>query len=147
MGQTHVSESTSVKYAYCPPASGQHFNVAGKAPLPRRFYAPTDTVRPGNWIHNLEHGYVVLLYQGEPDAATQAAIAKIVDEAPGTAFTTQQCGLPNKVLAVRFDDMSTPFAAVSWDRALLLDTFDAEALATFAAQWQESDVWPEKNVC
>ena len=23
-------------------------------------------LRPGNWIHNLEHGYVVLLYKGEP---------------------------------------------------------------------------------
>ncbi len=146
MGQGHVSESTSVTYAYCPPTSGQHFN-SKTAPLPRRFYGPDDIVRPGNWLHNLEHGYAVILYKGEPDAATLDQLRTIMDEAPGTSFSTEQCGLPNKVLVVRFDDMTTPFAAVSWDHALLLPTFDPQQLATYVAQSQETDVWPEKGVC
>jgi hypothetical protein len=146
MGQGHVSESTSVTYAYCPPTSGQHFS-SSNAPLPRRFYGPTDTVRPGNWVHNLEHGYVVLLYQGEPDAATLAELRRIMEETPGTQYTTETCGAINKVIAARFDDMTTPYAAVSWDRAMLLEEFDPEKLQTFAEQWQESPVWPEKGVC
>jgi len=146
LGAGHVSESTTITYAYCPPTSGQHFS-SKTAPLPRRLYGPTDTLRPGNWVHNLEHGYVVLLYKGDPGQEVIAQLQKIVDDTPGTTYTTQTCGLPNKVIAVRFDDMTTPFAAASWDRALLLDHFDAAQLQTFADQWQESPVWPEKGVC
>jgi hypothetical protein len=146
LGRDHVSQNTSVTYAYCPPTSGDHFSAAD-APLPRRFYGPDDTVQPGQWIHNLEHGYVVLLYRDEPDSATLAELERVMEAAQGTDFTVNQCRLPNKVIAVRFDDMTTPYGAVSWDRALLLDTFDAQQLQTFAEQWQESDVWPEPNVC
>ncbi|MFN8622892.1 MAG: DUF3105 domain-containing protein [Chloroflexota bacterium] len=146
MGQGHVADTTSVTYAYCPPTSGQHFSTE-MAPLPRRFYGPNDTLKPGNWVHNLEHGYVVLLYKGTPPDDVQKQLQDIVDTVPGTSFTTQQCGKPNKVIAVRFDDMSTPYGAVSWDRALLLDQFDEAQLRTFAEQWQESPVWPEKGVC
>jgi len=146
MGQAHVSENTSITYAYCPPTSGDHF-ASNMAPLPRRFYGPDDDVRPGNWIHNLEHGYVVIAYKGEPVAATLAELERVVTEAKGTEFSTRSCGLPNKVIGLRFDDMTTDFAALSWDRALLLETFDAEQLRTFAEQWQESPVWPEPNVC
>ncbi|MEZ4596324.1 MAG: DUF3105 domain-containing protein [Chloroflexota bacterium] len=64
MGRTHVVQGTSVKYAYCPPASGDHYNLGGgQAPLPRRLFGPDDAVLPQQWIHNLEHGYVVLLYR------------------------------------------------------------------------------------
>jgi len=147
LGAGHVSESTSITYAYCPPTSGQHFNVANLAPLPHRLYNPSDSLKPGNWVHNLEHGYVVLLYKGDPGKDVLARLGNIVDTAPGTDFTTTKCGAPNKVIAVRFDDMTTPFAAVSWDRALLLDTFDEAQLRTFAEQWQESPVWPETGVC
>jgi len=146
LGQAHVSENTSITYAYCPPTSVAHF-ASDMAPLPRRFYGPNDDVRPGNWIHNLEHGYVVIAYKGEPDAATLAELERVVTEARGTEFSTQSCGLPNKVIGLRFDDMTTDFAALSWDRALLLETLDAEQLQTFAEQWQESPVWPEPNVC
>lgn len=146
LGQRHVSENASVTYAYCPPTSGDHFS-SNQAPLARRFYGPDDELRPGNWIHNLEHGYVTILYRGEPDQATRAELERIMEEAAGTEFTVGTCRLPNKVIAVRFDDMTTPFAAVSWDRALLLEEFDAEQLQTFAEQWQESPVWPEKGVC
>lgn len=146
MGQGHVSSSTNVTYAYCPPTSGQHFSD-NSSPLARRFYGPTDSVRPGNWVHNLEHGYVVILYKGEPDAETLAQLRTIMDETPGTQYTQETCGAFNKVIVARFDDMTTPFAALSWDRAMLLDTFDPEKLQAYAEQWQESPVWPEKGIC
>jgi len=146
LGQKHVGENESITSAYCPPTSGDHFS-SNMAPLPRRFYGPSDSVKPGNWIHNMEHGYVVLLYKGEPDAETLAEMERIVNEAQGTEFSQASCGLTNKVIGARFDDMTTDFAALSWDRALLLDSFDAAQLQTFAEQWQESPVWPEKGVC
>jgi len=36
------------------------------------------------------------------------------------------CQLPNKVIALRFDEMSEPFAVLAWDRALLMADFDPE---------------------
>ncbi len=50
-------------YAYCPPASGPHYNNPGiDGPIPAKFYGPDDGTRPEGWIHNLEHGAVVILY-------------------------------------------------------------------------------------
>ena len=56
-------------------------------------------------------------------------------------------GLPKKVLVLRFDDMSTQFALVSWGRALLTDTFDTATANTFAQQWMEHESLPEKATC
>jgi len=144
LGRTHVANGESVTYGFCPPTSGNHYNVAGQAPLPRQFYPPTQSLKPQNWLHNLEHGYVAILYKGTPDQATLDAIRTVMDTAapPSDGFA-QQCGQVNRVIAVRFDDMETPFAVVSWDRALLLPTWDPEQAKTFAEQWQDSPPIPE----
>jgi len=143
LGRNHVDPSTSVRYGFCPPTSGNHFNVAGQAPLARRLYRPTDSLRPGNWIHNLEHGYVVIAYKGDPGKDVLDQIQTIMDTVPPSDFAAANCGADNKVIAVRFDDMSEPFAVLAWDRALLLPTFDAHQIATFAQQWQDSPQHPE----
>jgi len=149
LGRGHVDTSTKVDYDYCPPASGQHYNLGGGiAPLARDFYGPDDKLGPGNWIHNLEHGYVLLLYKGEPTAEVQQQLQAIMDEATPSAFAAANCG-DNKVVVVRFDDMdpSVNFAAVAWDRELLLNEFDKEALLTFANQWQDGPQTPEAGLC
>jgi hypothetical protein len=142
LGRGHVSQGASVNYAYCPPTSGQHYNIQGTAPLRRDFYGPDDELRPGNWLHNLEHGYVVLLYREDPGEQTLDDLRAVMDSAAPSELAVT-CGLPNKVIAVRFDDMSTPYGAVAWDRAMLLDTYDAARLRTFAEQWQDGPVTPE----
>ena len=147
LGRTHVANGESVTYGFCPPTSGNHYNVAGQAPLPRQFYPPTQALKPQNWVHNLEHGYVDILYKGTPDQATLDSIRNVMDTAVGDAFTTGQCGMQNRVIAVRFDDMDTNFALVSWDRALLLPTWDPVQAKTFAEQWQESPAIPEPGTC
>jgi hypothetical protein len=143
LGRSHVSMQTSVQYAFCPPTSGEHFNVTGQAPLRRAFYGPDAGLRPGNWIHNLEHGYVVFAYRDTPDQATLDQIRQAMDNAPAGPLSAA-CQVPNKVIAVRFDDMSTPFAVLAWDRALLMDQWDSEQAMKFAAQWQDSPQAPEQ---
>ena len=144
LGRGHVATTTKVTYDYCPPASGQHYNVGGQAPLPHQFYPPSTTLVPGNWIHNLEHGYVVLLYKGEISADVQQQLQAIMAEADPNAT----CGYA-KVIAVRFDQMDpgVNFAAAAWDRELLLGTFDKQALLTFANQWQDGPQTPEPGLC
>lgn len=145
MGRGHEVEGTKIDYDYCPPASGSHYNISGRAPLTRQFYPPSTSLVPGNWIHNLEHGYVVLLYRGEPSAEIQQQLQEIMAEADVVAT---QCGY-SKVIAARFDDMDpgVNFAALAWDRELLLAEFDKEQLLTFANQWQDSPQHPERNQC
>ena len=106
LGRSHVAPGETVDYDFCPPTSGNHYNLAGQAPLPRAFYGPGTVLRPQNWVHNLEHGYVVLLYKGEPSQAVLDQIRAVMDGAAPSAFGAANCAPPNKVIAVRFDDMN-----------------------------------------
>ncbi len=146
LGRTHVDQGASVDYGFCPPTSGNHWNVPGVAPLPRAFYGPNVTHVPQNWVHNLEHGYVVILYKDTPPQTVLDSINNVVNNAKGSTAAAS-CGLPNKVIAVRFDSMSTPYALVAWDRALLLPQWDEAQAMTFAEQWQDSPQHPEPGTC
>jgi hypothetical protein len=146
LGRTHVPNGSHVDYGFCPPTSGNHYFATGVAPLPRQFFGPTDDVRPQQWVHNLEHGYVAILYQGTPDQATLASMQDVMNSATPTTVA-QACGLPNKVIAARFDQMSTPFAVVAWDRALLLPQWDPNQALDFANHWQDDPAHPEPGVC
>ncbi len=149
VGREHTVQNATVRYAYCPPASGGHYNLGGgRGPLARRFFGPTDNVIPPEWIHNLEHGYVLLLYRGDPGAQALDQLRAVMDEAAVSAWASQNCGPVNKVIALRFDDMdpSVNFAAVAWDRVLLLKELDQDQLLAFANQWQDGPQTPER-VC
>jgi hypothetical protein len=141
-GRDHVAAGSTVRYAFCPPASGNHWNIAGRAPLPRRIYQPGDDVSPGNWVHNLEHGYVVIAYRDALTDEQRAGIQEVFDTANQGPIALR-CNLPNKVIAVPFPDMSEPFALLAWDRVLLLPEWDTQKALAFANQWQESPQHPE----
>ncbi len=153
LGRSHVRDTNQViKYAYCPPASGNHWAIAGEAPAPRAFYGPEEPVQPQQWIHNLEHGFVLALYscgadgKSCPSAAELAELEKVFDDTPSTDGAVS-CGVPNKVLVARFDDMATRFAYVSWDRELLADKADAAQGIAFAEQWIDPPAAPERGLC
>jgi hypothetical protein len=140
MGANHVAVGTKVTYTYCAPASGQHYNVPGTAgPIPARVYGPSDNVLPQGWIHNLEHGALVVLYQGTSTGATadgQAQLKAFYDAFPPSPV----CGLPKGTLGpviARFDQMSSPFQAIVWGRVLPLDTFDQAKILAYWQQWGE----------
>ncbi|HEX7347585.1 MAG TPA: DUF3105 domain-containing protein [Candidatus Limnocylindrales bacterium] len=142
MGNSHVAVGTTVKYTYCPPASGRHYNASGQGPIAARPYGPTDTVVPPGWVHNLEHGALVVLYKG--GEADQTALRGLFDAMPNSPV----CGFPpggnapSPVIA-RFDDMAWPYAALVWDRVLPLDTVDTAAVLDFYTRYGERDN-PEK---
>jgi hypothetical protein len=140
MGHTHAAPGTKVTYTYCPPASGMHYNVPGTlGPIPARLYGPSDAVVPEGWVHNLEHGALVILYQGTSAGATaegQAAFRSFYDAFPASP----RCGLAKGQLGpviARFDQMATPFAAIVWGRVLPLQTFDQAQILAFWNQWGE----------
>jgi hypothetical protein len=149
LGAGHVAAGTRISYGFCPPTSGAHYNAAGIGPLRPAFYGPDAAVGPGGWIHNLEHGYVVALYRCAngtcPPAGELAALRQFAANGPPTQGAAA-CGYRSKVLVARFDEMSTPYALLAWDRALLLDAFDEVAALGFAGRFIEATA-PEPNAC
>ena len=151
LGRGHVPGGT-VNYAFCPPTSGDHYNIAGQAPMQPAVYGPASEKYPQYWIHNLEHGYVITAYRcpsgvlGQGDCITQADMDNIqswYDNAPDPTGST--CA--KKVLALRLDSMDTRFALIAWDRVLLTDTFDVQTATTFAQQWIDAPTTPERGAC
>ena len=151
MGNGHVTLGQAVSYLYCPPASGSHFNVEGRGPLQSRVYGPGDPVSPQGWIHNLEHGALVVLYRGrdgDPGLTeeTQQALREFATSLPDSPV----CGRPANqyIVIARFDDMATPFAALVWGRVLPLQAFEPETIEAF---WmnvgEQAATMPERFGC
>ena len=149
LGQAHVGVGTKIRYGFCPPTSGGHYNAAGAGPLRPGFYGPDADAGPGGWVHNLEHGYVVALYscaEGScPSDAELATLRAFAANGPPTQ-SAAACGYRSKVLVARFDELSTPYALLAWDRALLLDAFDEATARDFASRSIEATA-PEPNAC
>ncbi len=146
LGTEHVATGSTIEYAYCPPTSGNHYNAAGQGPIRREFYGPESERAPSGWVHNLEHGWVVLAYRGgEGQAPSEEVLGQMrtfFESAPPSDFAGP-CQSPNKVIVLRFDAMDTPFAMLAWDRALMMDTFDQEQALAFYEQWVDSELVPE----
>ena len=137
-GRAHEEGSTS--YASCPPTSGDH-RAAGA--LQRDFYGPGSIQEPNDWVHNLEHGYTVIAYSGDPGAEVLDQIRDVMDAVQPTEVAIA-CQLPNKVLALRFDEMSESFAVLAWERALLMREFDPELATAAAERFQDLPQAPER---
>jgi hypothetical protein len=142
MGRLHVPVGTAVRYTYCPPASGNHYNQPPLGPIPPKYYGPDETTVPQGWVHNLEHGALVVLYScknGCPDDATLARLKAFAD--PSAFPSSPVCGFPAGTnvspVVTRFDDMATPFAGLVWNRVLFQDTLDTGQLLAFYNQYGE----------
>ena len=140
MSNKHVAVGTKVTYTYCPPASGNHYNAAGQGPIQPRVYGPNDKTIPQGWVHNLEHGALVLLYRGDSEGATTEGQQQLKDFF-AVFPPSPVCNVPPGTIAgpvfTRFDSMKTPFAALVWDRVLPLQDLDRAAILAFYQQWGE----------
>ncbi len=142
MGHSHVTAGTRVTFQNCPPASGKHYSASGQGPIPAKLYGPTEVTIPQGWVHNLEHGALVLLYrcpEGVGPGCTaegQAALKAIQAKWPNSPI----CNFPPNAISpviTRFDDMAYPFAAVVWDVVLPMETLDEATLFKFIAERAE----------
>jgi hypothetical protein len=133
MGNSHIVNPPQ-RYLFCPPASGNHYNQPGVlGPIPPRVYKPEDKVGPSNWIHNLEHGGLVILYRNDSPGATAAGLQAFRDYS-ATFPASPTCKIPRGQLSpviARFDDMPHAYAALVWDRVFYLDTWDADLVTKF----------------
>ncbi len=138
-GNGHVQTGDTVTYPVCPPASGKHVNKTGFGPLEPKVYGPDDDSVPNGWIHNLEHGGLVLLYscdRGACDDVGLAALQAFDQGFPSSAVCSIPAGVVGPVVA-RFEQMPTRYAALVWDRVLYLDTLDDAQVYDFFVRYAE----------
>jgi hypothetical protein len=94
-----------------PPVGGNH------DPCWASYGVHEEEVADENWIHNLEHGAVVLLYNCPEGCEDEVAVLSSVSAAVA----------PSTVLVTSYPAMDVPFAAVSWGWRLLLGCADDPA--------------------
>ena len=121
-GRVHVDEGSAITYKHNPPASGPHY------PSPKDWGIYTTTIAPGYWVHNLEHGGVVVLYDC-PTGCSQVVteLQQAYQTFPKDKYNevkllaTPYSGLPN----------GTQVMALAWDFQKAYSSFDVQKLQTF----------------
>jgi hypothetical protein len=139
MGRQHVTPGTQVHYTFCPPASGNHVSSAGLGPIAARYYGPDESVIPEGWVHNLEHGALVVAYscdQGGCNATDQDKLRQLAAAFPASPVCKIAGGILSPVIA-RFDQMKAPFAAIVWNRVLFQQHLDTAQVLQFFTQYGE----------
>jgi len=103
-GAAHVAEPTMVNYANNPPASGSHW------PVWQRPWGPYPGGLPRErWVHNLEHGGIVLAYNC-PNGCDEIVgeLNTIYSATPVDRFNEQ------RILIVPDSEMPHTVAAIAW---------------------------------
>ncbi|HEU4535053.1 MAG TPA: DUF3105 domain-containing protein [Polyangiaceae bacterium] len=136
-GQTHVETCTArLPYQSNPPSSGQHY------PQWAAFGVYRDPVPPEFFVHNLEHGAIVIAHNcpgacPPGDAACPGRCAAAIAEAEALAATyapDPRCAPPvrNRLLVTPLPTLDVPFAAAAWGHTLRASCFDRAAFLRFA---------------
>lgn len=145
MGRGHLDNGEYQRYPLCPPASGPHFNQPA-APVDAEYYGPNDKILPQQYIHNLEHGALVVLYscpEGDCSDVDQDGLKALVATFPNSPVCDIPAGGEWPVVS-RFDDMPARYAAVLWGRVLYQDTLDTdEILAFWEAEGERTNPEPQ----
>lgn len=123
----HVPVDSTIEWTNNPPTSGPHFPIW--AAWDRQY---TELPR-GHWVHNAEHGGVVLLYHCDPvcpevvDALLAVARAMPADPMCGGSITKRVIVTGDRALPA-----GVQVAAVAWNHAYTASCYD-DYIATFAA--------------
>jgi hypothetical protein len=131
---------TSVKYDTIPPSHGPHFvqpDVSG-----RDFYTASDRPVLETLVHNLEHGYTILWYDGSKvkDTSLLKDVANQANKLPESS---------GKFKVVEWDasrgafPSATPYALVHWAKDAghrqLCGDLSGQAVVDFVTKYPETD--------
>ena len=107
-------------YITYPPTSGTH------SPSWDRCGIFLEPVPEEIQVHNLEHGFVVIQYNSD-DLAFKNELESVVRDLPD---------YPLYYMFAPYPDMESPISMTAWNRLLLLDSVDEDAIREFADAYQ-----------
>jgi cell division septation protein DedD len=118
----HYPQGSPIQYRNRPPSSGDHYdNTSGYGVFQRDIPA-------GNFVHTLEHGGIVVLYncpQGCPDVVQQ--LQDVYNSAP----SSQAFPGTKKMAVIPYTDMDPKIAVVAWGWEDDMDTVDKDRILSF----------------
>ena len=127
-GRNHIDPSTTPTYKFYPPASGPHYSAQGIAPVDWQTIA---TLQEGQYIHNLEHGGIAILYDcpsGTDCTTLKNALENYVTNLAPVEPTYHEIKV---VLTPYSRGMQKKVALVAWDYIEFLDSYDQAEITRF----------------
>lgn len=143
LGGSHVANNDGVTYNSNPPSSGPHCGVWGQYAI----YGASKPLPRCNYIHNLEHGAVVVLYRcdGECPEVVEA-LTNVRD-----AIVDPECPSGKRVILTPDANLDTLIAAAAWRNTWQSDCINEDALSSLATfitgHLGGAGVAPESNIC
>lgn len=127
----HVPVGTPVTYDSNPPSSGPHYPIWAAfqefmTPVDRRYY-----------VHDLEHGAVVLLYRCDDGSGCPEIVQGLRDVAASLAddpICNKSTGPRNRVVITPDPLLPTTVAAAAWGWTYTADCLDVPSLKAFVVQ-------------
>lgn len=119
----HVQPNQQGKYGHYPPSSGMHFGQY----LNWGMYS--DEVPPEFWVHSLEHGGVVILYncaKADDCAKTKQTLKNFYNAAPPESVFNKV-----KIMITPNSKITYQVTALAWGYELNLGDVNQEALLNF----------------
>ena len=119
----HVEEGAPLRYRNDPPASGPHYRETAE------YNVYTNVVPEGFWVHNLEHGAIVVLYRCpggvSPCPEVTNRLQELYDKAPLGKYGEV------KLVASEYPRLETPLALLAWNRIEELESYDEARMLRF----------------
>jgi hypothetical protein len=125
----HVATCTPITYATNPPSGGNHWGQWAA------FKKYTLAVPREMYVHDLEHGAVVLSYRCDDECPDVVAmLEKVFDEAAGDPLCLSSGTTPKARLILTPDPkLDTPIAASAWGATYTATCIDTASLAKFVS--------------
>ncbi len=120
----HQEPGTAIAFRDNPPTNGPHYGVWARWGIYR------DVLPRGYWVHNLEHGGIVLLYRPDVPAAQRDALEAFAMGLPPDPMCAPE-GVRRRIIVTPDPMLPSPFAAVAWSHAYRADCVDTATLERF----------------
>jgi hypothetical protein len=118
----HMPQGSAINYRNRPPSSGDHYDQ------PYSYGVAASQVPTGNWVHNLEHGAVVVLYR--PDLCDDSCVS-VLRDSYNSAPSSQLFPGYKKMVVTPYTDMDHAVATVAWGWLDEMDAVDKDRVLAF----------------
>jgi len=134
---THIDPSTQWTYKSYPPTNGPHYSVTGSAPAP---WGTVDNLVEGQFVHNLEHGGIVILYAADLTTPQVDQLRSLVRQLQTAGFA--------KIVLEPWPDMPKDSKVIltAWNWIMKLPGIDAVSIVKFTKAHHASPESPEPTV-
>jgi len=120
-GAGHVEEGAAIQYKHYPPSSGTHYGRLAA------WKAHAQEIAEGYWVHNLEHGGVVVLYN-----CRSSACPELESELKGLYEKLRPSKWGHVKLAVLpYSRITSQIAVVAWGYQMDLPGADVNSIRFF----------------